>query len=58
MMSFASALFQNLSGRKALRGPETVALDRYGHLFPALDEVLDQRLEATYGDLLAPRGHI
>ena len=33
----------------------TVTLDRYGHLFPALDEVLAQRLEETYGDLLAPR---
>jgi integrase len=33
----------------------TVTLDRYGHLFPALDEVLAQRLEDTYGNLLAPR---
>ena len=32
-----------------------LTLDRYGHLFPALDEVLAQRLEDTYGDLLAPR---
>ena len=32
----------------------TVTLDRYGHLFPALDEVLAQRIEDTYGEVLAP----
>ena len=31
----------------------TVTLDRYGHLFPALDEVLAQRIEDTYGEVLA-----
>ena len=30
------------------------AADRYGHLFLPLDEVLAQRIEDTYGEVLAP----
>ncbi len=32
----------------------TVTLDRYGHLFPALDEVLAERIDSAFGDALAP----
>jgi hypothetical protein len=31
-----------------------VTLDHYAHLFPEIDEVLAQRLEDNFGDLLAP----
>jgi len=32
--------------------PITVTLDRYGHLFPKLDETLTGRLDAVYRSVL------
>jgi site-specific recombinase XerD len=36
----------------------TVTLDRYGHLFPKLDEALTDRLDALHSDATAGRASI